>query len=594
MSGSKLRIGPGVKVLDQQLRSIAEFESWKHSVMYNLRLDGDFKEYLGANYVFGKKTKAKPHRDVIPTRVDTPKSAEDKCAEIDFMLEQIAQFCPMIPHNDIIRDCGSLNEVWQVVRLHSNIETSGALLNDTWNISRSSDETPQALYSRLKQAYDDTLILKNTLIYKDAVLADDEELSPTLHCTIILHWLNLLHPKLRDLVTQRFGTELRKKTYAALFPEISRSVESMLRELNEDATVCRFGEMSFRSTRDYPSSSHARGSYPRSRGSYHSSQSTQPKCQCDYCRLQGRSSYNTHSIDDCLFLKREKPYSKGYSKSVGASESEDGFEDHYSEYYAEYPYADNRAIYTEHVINRFSVVASPVMTLFHKDEPYEFTLDSGGTCTVLPSVKANQMGCKVRPTYQGARMADGVTKLDVIGEIDVELFREGKCYKLNALVCNNMSDPTILAGMPFMEVNDIGIRPARAEIIVDGTEIIKYDTNRSGKPLSCRVSSYTLHSPTRSIIMPGESATFKLPSHVCKDESIAIEPRLDSSHNRLNISTWPKPMVQDVTDGKVSLVNTSDDPIIIRKHEQVCVVQTPVSEESLPKFPTTSPIQSIS
>ena len=155
MSNSKLRLGPGIKVLDTQLRSIAEFETWRHSVLYNLRLDGEFKEYLESGYKFGKKSNATPLRELKPSGTgDTLKTAETKCAEVDMMLSQISQFCPVIPHNDIVRDCATLDEVWQVIRLHSNIVTTAALLNDCWNITRKPDETPQALYSRLKQAYE--------------------------------------------------------------------------------------------------------------------------------------------------------------------------------------------------------------------------------------------------------------------------------------------------------------------------------------------------------------------------------------------------------------------------------------------------------
>ena len=150
-------------------------------------------------------------------------------------------------------------EVWHVVRLHSNIETSGALLNDIWNIVRLSNETPQALYSRMKQAYVDNLIRKDTLKYKDEVLKEDEELSPTLHNNIILHWLQVLHPKLRDLVTQRFCTELRNSTYASIWPEICRSVDTLLKELSDDGTICRFGDTSRFKSNNYSRS----GDYPR-------------------------------------------------------------------------------------------------------------------------------------------------------------------------------------------------------------------------------------------------------------------------------------------------------------------------------------------
>ena len=111
-------------------------------------------------------------------------------------------------------------------------------MNDVWNFERKRDpvtkkeEDPMSLWSRLKQAYDDNLIAKNSLIYKDETLTEDEELSPTLHCVIILHWMNLLHPGLRDLVTQKFSTQLRVGSYAAIFPDIARSVKTFLNELN--------------------------------------------------------------------------------------------------------------------------------------------------------------------------------------------------------------------------------------------------------------------------------------------------------------------------------------------------------------------------
>ena len=155
--GSKVRIGPQPRQLTEPLESIQAYEVWKYSVLYSLRQEPDFKPFLIDGLVFGAKTALAPSRRLTddPTGTQNRKSKEDKCAIVDFLLDTIAQYCPKIPHNDIVNDCASLEEVWQVIRLHSNIETSGALLNDIWNITRQPDETPQALYSRIKQAYDD-------------------------------------------------------------------------------------------------------------------------------------------------------------------------------------------------------------------------------------------------------------------------------------------------------------------------------------------------------------------------------------------------------------------------------------------------------
>ena len=273
-------------------------------------------------------------------------------------------------------------------------------------------------------------------------------MSPTLHCTVILHWLNILHPKLRDLVTQRFCTELRNASYAAIWPEISRSVDMFLKELSEDASVCR-----------YDPQSRSRGSYsrpPNTQSRSNPSKYTYPPRStqssgrsCDYCRVLGRMTYNTHNIDDCLFLKKERP--RGYSKAISTEE----YDAHQEEFYEEYPSEMNR-VTTEHCINKISVRASPMITVYSKNKAYDVTLDCGGTCSVMDDRTADDLNCVIRPTDQTAYMADGRTKLDVVGETDIEFSRLGQPFRLNALVCR-IAEPSIIGGMPFLEDNNITI-----------------------------------------------------------------------------------------------------------------------------------------
>ena len=151
----------------------------------------------------------------------TGQTAEDKCEIVDFLLDSIACYLPLIPTDDVLK-CGSMNDVWKLIRIHSNIEATGSLLNGVWNVTRQPDESPQALWSRLKQQYDDCLMKRDELKYIDTKLEVDEVMSPTLHNVIILHWLQLIHPKMRDMVTQRYAKELRD---ASIWPEISRSID---------------------------------------------------------------------------------------------------------------------------------------------------------------------------------------------------------------------------------------------------------------------------------------------------------------------------------------------------------------------------------
>ena len=58
-----------------------------------------------------------------------------------------------------------------------------------------------------------------------------------------------------------------------------------------------------------------------------------------------------------------------------------------------------------------------------------------------------------------ARQADGVTPMDVIGEVHCSLTRGQWTFELDALVVRQL-DVDILAGNPFMVRNDIGVRSA--------------------------------------------------------------------------------------------------------------------------------------
>ena len=115
---NKMKFGLGVRVLDTPFTSISEWENWKYSCLYYLHLYAEFKPYLVPDFKFGAKTRLKPFRDLTDDDSEG-KSKDQKCADVDFMLQQIAQYCPKIPH-DIVRECASL-EVWQVITLHNNI-----------------------------------------------------------------------------------------------------------------------------------------------------------------------------------------------------------------------------------------------------------------------------------------------------------------------------------------------------------------------------------------------------------------------------------------------------------------------------------------
>ena len=585
--------GPGVKILESSLKSISEFDHFKHSLVFHLRQDTEFRPYLKKDATWGSKSISRPYRDLVddPGRSNDPatgQTAEEKCEIVDFLLDSIACYLPLIPTDDILK-CGSLNAVWKLIRIHSNIEATGSLLNGVWNVTRQPDESPQALWSRLKQQYDDCLMKRDELKYIDGKLQSDEVMSPTLHNVIILHWLQLIHPKMRDMVTQRFAKELRDASYASIWPEISRSIDTFLKDLSDEpASVCSYNTSSGYSNSNRRDSEfnrvpwRGRGSQTRFRGtsSYRSHNQRKPG-KCDYCRLTGRRAWETHSIEDCFFLKRE---GTAASRSVEVSDNNE-YDEHQAEFYEVYGSSDPDPVQSFSIINLVSSKNSPVLPLYKNNKEYRVTIDTGGETNVIDDITARDLQCELQPTYERALMADGVTELHVLGKTQAVLTRNSKTFTINALVCE-MAKPTILAGMPFLISHDIAIRPAKSEIILDGSDVVKYDASSSkiGNPSSSRrVTSFVVRSPANKVILPGENMKFEVPNHLSKEPAVAIEPRHDNSYQKSLSHPWPSPKIHQVTEGMITVSNNSYFPISVKKNEHICNAQFQVEDSVVRK-----------
>ncbi|CAG2248992.1 unnamed protein product [Mytilus edulis] len=177
------------------------------------------------------------------------KTREQKVSMLELMLGQIANYCPIISRNTIVKNSTSIDNIWQTIRLHYGFQITGAHFVDFDAIHYDPGERPEDLYQRLMAFIEDSLLRKDMgITHHDEDIEDDEELSPTLENLLILTWLRLIHPELPKLIKQRYGTELRARTLASIKPEISQALESLLEELRttEDAKSMRAAVKRFR------------------------------------------------------------------------------------------------------------------------------------------------------------------------------------------------------------------------------------------------------------------------------------------------------------------------------------------------------------
>lgn len=84
--------------------TINSFNNWKENLIYTLSLDANFSPYTTKDDAsWGKKTTASPHRGFVDDNATTAgaKTKEQKCANVDLMLGQIANYATLSPETKL-------------------------------------------------------------------------------------------------------------------------------------------------------------------------------------------------------------------------------------------------------------------------------------------------------------------------------------------------------------------------------------------------------------------------------------------------------------------------------------------------------------
>lgn len=100
------------------------------------------------------------------------------------------------------------------------------------------------------------------------------------------------------------------------------------------------------------------------------------------------------------------------------------------------------------------------------------TVDSGATGNMMKASCATRLGVTVTASAQSAFQADGSSLLKAVGETRTRFQRDGHSLYFEGLVVENLHSD-ILAGSPFMEKNDVSIRPAKRQIRL-GEDVYSY------------------------------------------------------------------------------------------------------------------------
>ena len=558
--------------------TVVTFESWKQNLLYILSLDDKFAPFLADNSTWLKKTAQTQNRgftdDGEAVREAHRLTAIQKVQRLELMLGQIANFCTVISRNSIVKNSTSLKSIWQLIRLHYGFQSTGGHFLDLAEICIQPDERPEDLYQRIMAFFEDNLMTTDCGVTHHGVAIDtDEDLTPTIENTIVVMWLKLIHPGLPRLVKQKYGSDLRNRSIASIKPEISQALPSLLDELHaiEDTRALRTSLAPNRQSRTRRPNTAIR------------------KKSCILCKTANRNGHDSHYLSECKFLPDSDKRYMTRSRYVG--DVEDLSEDMYEQCEIDEQDIPNALMETPS-IRRVDVIQSPYLNAYFHQHPVRLTLDTGATTNMMSEQFAKRIAIQVHPASQMACQADGVTPLDVMGEVHCKLTRGVHSFKLDALVVKQL-DVDVLAGNPFFVSNDIATRPAKRQIVIKGTDIVQYGQQPNGDATIRRTQAHTLRTPPRqTVLLPGDYVELRTPRDSEPDSEWALEPRYDCPSNSHVNPEQAWPYVQEVKsiDHTIRLTNTTQEPIILKKNEHICQVRllkdiSEVDLDSVPSFP---------
>ena len=550
------RFAPKTRCLTD-VETPSTFETWKENLVFNLTIDGSFEEFIQEEFKWGPATTTYRGLTNDDEEIFGPKrTAKQKEAYLQLMLGSIASYAPVISRKFITREALSLNDIWNRLRTHYGFRKSGSLILDLASFTLEVGETYKTLWERLYSFIDDNLMSPNDGIKHLGQEPVGETLSPTLLNITVVLWLRCIHNNLPALVKQRYAAELRNKSLASLREEISESIDSLLLELSGENTIV------------------SRSAYNRNRRQpMHRNTGNQSFNQmfCILCDTANRPA--NHYLSKCTYLpEADRKYLKTRTRTVEVTEEP-----------ADHSTTDRISVGDDAEVRRVDIESSPVLNVQHNGHVIPLTIDTGAMSNIILLSYAKHIGAQIYKTTTTASQADGESNLKIVGEVHLVFKYKQWPLKFNGLVAESLNDK-IIAGVPFQASNDIYTRPAHKQIYIGDKEVVSYDGNKIqtvAKSNSSIGIVNILRVPSQVTLFPGDHLSVDIPISLQNSQYIALEPRTESpslcyeKYSKL----WLKPQITQSSQGKVNLCNTSNYPVLLTRHEQVCNARPVINAE---------------
>ena len=446
---------------------------------YILTMNDHFALFLLPNATWGKSSTTNPNRgftDDVGHDANPPTGLkkEEKVKRLDLFLGQIANWATVISRNQIVKFSTSLKDVWGKLREHYGLQTSGSKFIDIINIRLNPGERHEDLYQRLLASFEDNLlVVGDDITHHGDAIVTSEELTPSMENVIVLTWLERIHVSLPGLVKQKYGAELRNRTLASLKSEISQALDSLLEELkssDRDSRIMRsFPNNTNNNSRRFNNNNGGASSSRLRTGGSNSRKS--PSC----CLCASANRPSTHWLSKCPFLPEDDRKRIRFVEVCDDDNDDDDEQEVETDKTVRFSTADNPC-FIDTPIRRVTTRKSPHLKCFLFQFPVFICLDTGAESNLMSKRFAVSVGVKIHTATQGAVQADARSPLQIVGEVRALTLSRGPYnFTLDALV-TEQDFGDIIGGEPFLDENDIAVRSAKKQIIIQGRDVVPYDT----------------------------------------------------------------------------------------------------------------------
>lgn len=594
MASGNNKFLPKLEPLKDKVTGI-ELENFRQNLLFQMSDVPRFKHLLenpaGLKWV---PTSVATNRGFIDdtSTVTDKQTAIQKHATLDFMLNTLASYIPVLSRSFIVNQARCLNDIWMRLRVYYGCKKTGGSILQIANLKMNDGESPEAFWERSYAFMEGCLLDPDDDIkHLGEITTVKETFTPCLLNLLVSLWLKGIHTQLPSLVEQRYSKESQDCTIYTIREDISMAIPSLLAEI-ETANISRaqYYKPQQRVSNDKPTPPQQQLSLSR----------TPPVC-C-LCKSANRSP-DAHFMTRCPYLPAaDKLYLKNLQSRANARMvdiNDNPLNGQYSAISSEdYSSLSDNIAQLPVDIRRVSVEQSPILEANYGDMTVSIILDSGAEANLISYDECSRLKAPIFENCQGASQADGKTPLEILGESHIKFTFSHHTLYFNCLVVRNLGC-SILAGVPFHSYNDIFIRMNQQSIHFGDCCSTQYVTSKSKRtaiprpvnsinrnsdfplettPLSeCLDTSQlpltsVLRVASQTTLLPGEGLSFVIPRSFRGEEMVAIEPRLHSqSYERY--AEWLHPSIQRVHDGLITVYNMSTIPVKLARNEQICNIR---------------------